>query len=67
MQKDDDTSKNDAHEDDIAGAITTGTKATIDQPLGVAIRNRTRAIGFNRYNQFINSLLGITKPCCDID
>ncbi len=35
----------------------TATKATIDQPLWAAIRNRTRAIGFNRYNQFINALL----------
>ncbi len=30
---------------------------TIDQPLWVAIRNRAEAIGFNRYNEFINRLL----------
>ena len=57
MRIDHENSKNDVSDDDIAEAITTEKKATIDQPLWVAIRNRTRTIGFNRYNKFINALL----------
>ena len=40
----------------------TATTPTPDQPLWVAIRNRTRAIGFNRYHNFINRIL-----CEDVD
>lgn len=35
----------------------TATTPTADQPLWVAIRNRTRAIGFDRYSRFVNSVL----------
>lgn len=41
---------------------------TIDQPLWVAIRNRAEAVGFNRYNEFINRLLcegtDVGQPTC---
>jgi hypothetical protein len=43
----------------------TATTPTPDQPLWVAIRNRTRAIGFNRYHGFINRILCEGVP--DID
>ena len=33
------------------------TQSTDDQALWSAIRNRTDAIGFNRYNEFINRVL----------
>jgi hypothetical protein len=36
---------------------------TNDQALWVAIRNRTDAISFDRYNEFINRLLCPTDPC----
>jgi hypothetical protein len=36
---------------------------TNDQALWVAIRNRTDAISFDRYNEFINRLLCPTVPC----
>ena len=35
----------------------TRTEPTEDQPLWVAIRNRTQAIGFSRYSNFIQSVL----------
>lgn len=35
----------------------TATEPTEDQPLWVAIRNRTQAISFNRYHAFINRVL----------
>jgi hypothetical protein len=34
---------------------------TIDQPLWVAIRNKSNAIGFDRYKRFINTLFNIEK------
>jgi hypothetical protein len=36
----------------------TGSEPTLDQALWVAIRNRTGAIGFQRYRGFINNVLG---------
>jgi len=38
------------------------TQATIDQPLWVAIRNHTRAIGFNGYRDFIDRVLCEDQP-----
>jgi hypothetical protein len=38
------------------------TQATIDQPLWVAIRNRTKAIAFNHYRSFIEAVLCETPP-----
>jgi hypothetical protein len=42
----------------------TATTPTEDQPLWVAIRNRTQAIGFKAYHDFINKVLceGETDP-----
>ena len=44
----------------------TGTVATDDQALWVAIRNRTSALDFTRYQRFINTLFCVDDPPQDV-
>src|SRR5262249_37986727 len=53
----------------VQAAVTlqrTGTVATDDQALWVAIRNRTSALDFTRYQRFINTLFCVDDPPLDV-